>query len=178
MKRIHMTIFGLLLGVTSPVSAQAEEEEKSEQIDPEAFQKRIEANRMAKARYLLEKRMEAAAGVPVGAPTQLGGGVRLEAYLDGMVILSSPVGEKVAQVLAKLGVPALDRPMTFRDGPQAVHDGRRYWRQVTRDVPEWKLRRMVGQTVRTSVQRFEGEGVRIVDVVEVTEGPARPSADR
>ncbi|MEM6369019.1 MAG: hypothetical protein AAF851_12015 [Myxococcota bacterium] len=179
MKRIDVMLFGLLLGASVPVGAQPARE-GAQELDPEAFQQRVEANRAAKGRYLLEKRMERAAGVPVGSPTQLGSEVRLEAYLDGMVILSRPVGKQAADALARLGVRALNRPMTFQDGSQAVYDGRRYWRQVTRDIPEWKLDRLVGRTVQTSVQRFEGEGVRVVEVVEAStrSGGPRPSADR
>jgi len=172
MMRMQTLTLALILGTTGSAWGQSEDEAApSKVMSPEAFQQKVERNRAIKARYIVDQRMKAVLGSPKGPVEPMQGAPRLEAQLDGMVILSRPIDRSVASTLHQLGVPVLARKPTFKDPEQCIFDGRRYWRQTTRNIPDWKLRQLIGQPVQLSVQRFEGEGVRIVEMEPQTKAP-------
>lgn len=177
MMRIQTMTLAFILGASGSAWGQAAgQQDPSEGMSPEEFQQKVKENRAIKARFILDQRIESVIGKPKGPTRTLGGAVRVEGQLDGMVLLSRPIDRGVASTLHELGVPVLARKPTFKDPTQCIFDGRRYWRQTTRGIPDWKLRKLVGESVDLSVQRFEGEGVRIVEMEPESKGPAQRPA--
>ncbi|MGF1510935.1 MAG: hypothetical protein ACFB9M_15690 [Myxococcota bacterium] len=158
LKRI-LLVGALLGGLPHGVYAQ---EESETEFDLEAFEAQVKENRKERRKLATRMREERAAQ-PDGATHRMQ--ARLEGFSDGTLYVSQPIPSGAGAFLGRYGFQVMARPPSIRDG-RAVYEDRRYEPILaSADVPDWKLRRLMGQDVELSVQMMtRGRGRMVTDL--------------
>mgnify|MGYP006294243177 CR=1 FL=1 len=167
-RRIIITAVVSSLAFASSAIAQDDEAPKTELEQYQQMRRDLHDQRM---QYLSKKRSEKLTRVRPGTRRFE---CRIESLLDGTIMISKAYDPKIEAVLVKFGHEKVQQPPDHIG--RKLYDGRSYQLFPLRDaIPEWKVKKYLGQTVELELEVFEYSGMpQVVRIRELRErSPSR-----